>query len=214
MIHHSERTIELDPTAAIALRDWLVTLSQRLGLDAASAADAPTPPTSVAPEEIAPYLGELAFLLDASGCPDPETASVRITSASEPAVDSDCHHLVESQLNVLDDRAAASETLSGLHDPCSDSYSPDTGMHGDTDPNPDPDDLSIPARGYHVDPEHDARDYDLGIHAPLEDAIWTATPMRSSRSGVGLSPSDTAIADSESDLHTSGDESADRDPSE
>jgi hypothetical protein len=214
MIHHTERTIELDPTAALALRDWLVTLSQRLGLDAAAATDAPTPPTSVAPEEIAPYLGELAFLLDASGCPDPETASVRITIASEPAVDSDRDPLVGSPLNVLDDRAAASETLPGLDDPCSDSYSPDTGMHGDADPDPDQDEFSIPARGYYVDPEHDARDYDLGIHAPLEDAIWTATPMRSPHSGGGPSPSDTAIADPESGVAASRDESADIDSSE
>jgi hypothetical protein len=211
MNHHSERTIELDPTAAIALRDWLVTLSQHLGLDAAAAADAPTPPTSVAPDEIAPYLGELAFLLDASGCPDPETATVRISIASEPAIDSDRDHVVEGQLNVLDDRAGTSDADPVFDDPGVYSSSPDT--WGSRDAAPDPADASMPARGYYVDPEHDAREYDLGIHAPLDEAIWRATPTRSPRSGADPSPSHTAGRDPNSETTASGDESTDTDRS-
>jgi hypothetical protein len=80
---------------AIALRDWLVTLSQRLGLDAAAGVKAPIPPTSVAPEEIALYLGEFAFLLDASGCPNLGIATVRISIACEPAVDVGPERIVE-----------------------------------------------------------------------------------------------------------------------
>jgi hypothetical protein len=209
MNYHSERTIELDPTAAIALRDWLVTLSQRLGLDAAAAADAPTPPTSVAPEEIAPYLGELAFLLDASGCPDPETATVRISIASEPAIDSD--RILESQLNVLDDRADTSESDPVFDDPGAYSSSPDT--WGPRDAEPDPADASMPARGYYVDPEHDARDYDLGIHAPLDEAIWRATPTVSPQSGADPSPSHTVGRDPDSETTAAGDKSADTDRS-
>ena len=166
---------------------------------------------SVTPDEIPPYLGELAFLLDASDCPDPETATVRISIASEPAVDSDRDRVVESQLNVLDDRAGATDADPVFDDPGTYSPSPDPAEPRDAGPAPV--DASVPARGYYVDPEHDARDYDLGIHAPLDEAIWRATPTRSSRSRAGPSPAHTAGRDSDSETTAAGDASADTDRS-
>lgn len=195
MTHQSERTLELDPEMAVALRDWLVTLSQRLGLDAATAADVPTPPTTTSPEQIAPYLGELALLLEASGCPDPDTATVRINVASEPAVENSPGVIPESQRNVLDDRDEAFDSNPALDD--SDPCSLDPESHHDVEL--ESVDTAMPERGYYVDPEHDSADYNLDIHAPLDEAIWRATPTQSTRSGVDSSSlSEEAVADMES----------------
>lgn len=102
--------ITIDPEVAIVVRNRLVSLSQCLGFDYGTSADVPTPPTAIPPEEIAPLLGELPRMLDATISPALDTVTVSVRAVPTP--DWDELPVPACQRQVFDDCAAHPTTTS------------------------------------------------------------------------------------------------------
>lgn len=168
-MHDQPRTpaVKVDPEMAIELRNWLVTVAQRLGYAPATVAEIPNPPTTTAPETIAPVVGDLAVMLDGAFLADPETVTIRLQRDVEPMSGIDPTTSSPCRPAPLDDHDASSSAASTRH-PAYDLWShSDSGPLGDV-----PDIDAFPA------PEADPRPYDVAHYVSLSEEIWQHTPTR------------------------------------
>lgn len=158
--------VAVDPEMAIELRNWLVTVAQRLGYEPATVAEIRTPPTTTAPETIAPVVGDIAVMIDGAFLADPETVRVRLERDVEPIADSDPPPSSPYRPAVLDDRDTA-----GAADAGAPAY--DLGGHANDEPLGD-----VPDIDAFGPPEADPRPDTTPHNVSLPEEVWQHVPTR------------------------------------